>query len=207
MLSLLVRHNPGESGFSTNFPLSFPGYLAQICSVLPVAQSMFIPTIKIFALGSLLLVSIATFGQVKSAAYRAMLKNLLNHSVPEIQVQDAARDSAAILFLDAREPGEFAVSRIKAALHVGYDHFDTSVLAEIQKDKRIVVYCSVGYRSEKVAEKLLAAGFQNVSNLYGGIFEWVNQGNPVYNADGQTPEVHAYSRSWGIWLTKGKKVY
>ncbi len=168
---------------------------------------MFFPKFKIVALGGLVLASFTVFGQPKSGAYRAMLKTLLSHSVPEIQVQEAARDSASILFLDAREPNEVTVSRIKGALEVGYDHFDSTKLSEIQKDRRIVVYCSVGYRSEKVSEKLLAAGYKNVSNLYGGIFEWVNQGNPVFNDKGQTQEVHAYSRTWGIWLKKGKKVY
>ena len=168
---------------------------------------MFFPKIKISLLGISLLTALSLCGQVKSASYRAMLKNLLSHSVPEVQVQEAARDSDNILFLDAREPKEFAVSHIKNALSVGYDHLDTTKLSEIQKDSRIVVYCSVGYRSEKVAEKLIAAGHKNVSNLYGGIFEWVNQGNPVFNDKGQTQEVHAYSRTWGIWLEKGKKVY
>jgi rhodanese-related sulfurtransferase len=168
---------------------------------------MFFPKIKIALISASLLTAFSLNGQVKSAAYRAMLKTLLNHTVPEIQVQEAARDSADIFFLDAREPKEFAVSHLKNALSVGYDQFDITKLSEIQKDRRIVVYCSVGYRSEKVAEKLVAAGYKNVSNLYGGIFEWVNQGNPVFNDKGQTQEVHAYSRTWGIWLKKGKKVY
>lgn len=168
---------------------------------------MFSRKIKILALGGLLFASSSASGQVKSASYRAMLKSLLNHSVPEIQVQTAVRDTADILFLDAREPKECAVSRIKGAIEVGYDHFDSTKLADIPKDRRIVVYCSVGYRSEKVTEKLLAAGYRNVSNLYGGIFEWVNQGNPVFDDKGPTQRVHAYSRLWGIWLKKGKKVY
>jgi len=58
-----------------------------------------------------------------------------------------------------------------------------------------------------VSEKLLSAGYQHVSNLYGGIFEWVNQGNPLYNENGPTSKVHAYSRTWGVWLNKGEKVY
>ncbi|HRI58530.1 MAG TPA: rhodanese-like domain-containing protein [Saprospiraceae bacterium] len=164
-------------------------------------------SIKILALAGLLFAVLTARGQIQSKAYRTMLKSLLDHSVPEVQVQEAARDSARILFLDAREPDEYAVSHIKHALHVGYEHYDTSNLAGIQKDRRIVVYCSVGYRSEKVAEKLLAAGFNNVSNLYGGIFEWANQDNPVFNDKGRTQEIHAFSRTWGIWLKKGKKVY
>lgn len=170
-------------------------------------MSMFFSRIKLITLCSLVLPSLTACGQVESASYRAMLKTLLDHSVPEIQVQDAVRDSAAILFLDARESKEYAVSRIKNALHIGYDHFDSTKLMNISKDRRIVVYCSVGYRSEKIAEKLSAAGYDNVANLYGGIFEWVNQGNPVFNDKGPTQEVHAYDRKWGVWLKKGKKVY
>ena len=158
-------------------------------------------------LALLLLAVLAVRGQVQSKAYRAMLKSLLSHNVPEIQVQEAIRDSAGILFLDAREQKEYAVSRIKGAALVGYDHFDVNSLNGIDKNRRIVVYCSVGYRSEKITEKLLASGFTNVSNLYGGIFEWANQNNPVFNETGPTAEIHAYSRTWGVWLKKGKKVY
>lgn len=159
---------------------------------------------------ALLLLSLAAaaYGQVQSGAYRIMLKKLLSHTVPEIQVQQLAADTSGVLLLDAREPREFAVSHLAGALHVGYDHFKLSTLPDsTAKDHPIVVYCSVGYRSEKVAEQLRAAGFTRVSNLYGGIFEWVNQGNPVVGDRGTTKRVHAYNRTWGVWLTKGKKVY
>ena len=44
--------------------------------------------------------------------------------------------------------------------------------------------------------------------MYGGIFEWVNEGFPVVNnQEKQTDNVHAYNKSWGIWLKKGVKVY
>ena len=168
---------------------------------------MSIRILRILSLAGLVLSTLTCSGQVKSGSYRAMLKTLLSHSVPEVQVQQVARDSSAILFLDARESKEYEVSHIQGAVHVGYDHFDISQLSDIQKDTHIVVYCSVGYRSEKTAEKLLAAGFKDVSNLYGGIFEWVNQDQPVYDEKGKTDRVHAYSKTWGIWLKKGKKVY
>jgi rhodanese-related sulfurtransferase len=155
----------------------------------------------------LLLAAATCFGQVKNAAYRSMLRTLLSHSVPEVTVPQVAADSAALL-LDAREPQEFAVSHLAQAREVGYDHFNLASVADVPKDRRIVVYCSVGYRSEKVTEQLRAAGFTNVANLYGGIFEWVNQGHPVVDAEGKpTERVHAYSRSWGVWLRRGKRVY
>ncbi len=146
------------------------------------------------------------FGQVKSSAYRAMLKTMLSHSVQEVGIAAAATDSS-VVFLDAREPNEYGVSHLKNALHIGYDHFELSSVQHLDKQAPIIVYCSIGYRSEKIAQKLKQSGFTNVSNLYGGIFEWVNQNHPVYDGVGKTTKIHAYSRSWGIWLKKGVKVY
>lgn len=145
--------------------------------------------------------------QVESKAYGLMLKTLLSHSVSEINVVDAAKLGPKTIFLDAREPNEYSISHLKGAVPVGYDHFQMANVSHLPKDTPIVVYCSVGYRSEKIAEKLKAAGYTKVSNLYGGIFEWVNQKNTVYDTDGETQRVHAYDRTWGIWLRRGKKVY
>jgi predicted sulfurtransferase len=70
------------------------------------------------------------------------------------------------------------------------------------------VYCSIGKRSESITQKLSKAGYGNVSNLYGGIFEWVNQGNGVVDVNNkQTNKIHAYGKFWGQWLHKGEKVY
>ena len=147
-----------------------------------------------------------TAGQVQSIAYGLTLKTLLSHSVPELSVSQV-NESGNLLFLDAREWNEYSVSHIKNAMYVGYDHFDINKLS-ISKNQKIIVYCSVGYRSEKIAEKLKQAGFAEVSNLYGGIFEWVNQGYPVVDQNGKvTRYVHAYSKTWGVWLNKGVKVY
>ncbi|MBI1194042.1 MAG: rhodanese-like domain-containing protein, partial [Bacteroidetes bacterium] len=43
---------------------------------------------------------------------------------------------------------------------------------------------------------------------YGGIFEWVNAGNSVVDPSGKpTERVHAYNRTWGLFLERGEKVY
>ena len=145
--------------------------------------------------------------EVNSKAYDIMLQGLLSHSVKEVSVSDI-KDKKDVIFVDARERKEFDVSDIKGAILVGYDSLDLSALDKIDKSKEVVVYCSVGYRSEKVSEKLENIGFKNVSNLYGGIFEWKNQEQPIVTPKKEpTEEVHAYSKVWGIWLNKGKKVY
>jgi rhodanese-related sulfurtransferase len=146
------------------------------------------------------------FGQSGSRAYRIMLGGLLKHTVPEIEIPEAVRQKNAI-FLDARELCEYEVSHIEGALHIGYDHFVLKSVAHLPKDTPVIVYCSVGYRSEKIAAKMTENGFTRVSNLYGGIFEWVNEGHPVVRNGMPTEEVHAFSKAWGIWLRRGTKVY
>ncbi len=144
---------------------------------------------------------------VSDRAYSAKLQTLLSHSVPEISVSEV--DTAGnIVFVDSREKSEYETSHIKNALWVGYKKLDLSPLENVAKEKQIIVYCSVGYRSEKVAEKLIKQGFTNVYNLYGGIFEWKNNGRNVYKEGSIiTNDVHAYDKNWGKWLTNGKKCY
>ena len=149
----------------------------------------------------------SSFGQVESSAYNKLLSDLLNHSVNEIPVQQAIKMQNTVMFLDAREPEEFEVSHIASAFHVGYDNFNLRSVSKIKKDAKIIVYCSVGYRSEKIAEQLIKAGFTDVSNLYGGIFEWKNKGYDVYCDSTITEKVHAYNKKWGQWLNRGQKVY
>lgn len=145
--------------------------------------------------------------QVQSSAYNLTLKALLAHSVPEVTVPQV-KEMEDVFLMDAREWNEYKVSHIKNAKFVGYDRFEMDKLKSIDKKQKIVVYCSVGYRSEKISEKLRQAGYTNVSNLYGGIFEWVNQGNPVVDEnEKETDHVHAYSKTWGVWLNHGVKVY
>jgi 3-mercaptopyruvate sulfurtransferase SseA len=70
------------------------------------------------------------------------------------------------------------------------------------------VYCSLGIRSETVASKLKKAGFTNVYNLYGGIFEWKHNDFPIYNSnEKETDSIHAFSKDWSKWAKKGIKIY
>ena len=137
------------------------------------------------------------------------LKRLNRETVPYITV-DELNSSADQLLLDARTSAEFEVSHLKGAFWAGYKKFDIRKIksAYPDKDTPIVVYCSVGVRSENVGEELLAAGYTDVKNLYGGIFEWKNKGYPVYSQDGHpTEKVHAFNRRWGKLLHNAEKIY
>lgn len=150
-----------------------------------------------------------SFSQVESTSYSLMLKALIKESIPIVAVADLnQKQIQSTTFIDSREKVEFDVSHIKGATWVGYDDFDMARMDDISKNEPIIIYCSVGYRSEKIGEKLIEAGYTNVSNLYGGIFEWVNQEKPIVDLSGKpTTKIHGYSKTWGIWLSKGEKVY
>lgn len=144
---------------------------------------------------------------VKSKSYHVLLKKLLKHDVPEISVEILSKIEHSVLLLDARELEEFNVSHLRNAKFVGYKNFDIYSLNDANKDQPILVYCSVGYRSEKITENLINVGFTNVQNLYGGIFEWKNKKLDVVDANGVTNNVHPYSKTWGLWLKNADKVY
>ncbi|MGB0881916.1 MAG: rhodanese-like domain-containing protein [Vicingaceae bacterium] len=144
-------------------------------------------------------------------SFEDLKENIVSKTVPLITAEELKKvenTKASLLIIDAREQNEFNASHIKNSKYVGYDNFKMKSLKGIDKETTVVVYCSVGYRSEKIGEKLKKAGFKKVLNLYGGIFDWVNKGFPVYDRAGnKTNKVHAYDKSWGKWLTKGEKVY
>ena len=162
---------------------------------------------KIKYILALFIVSTA-FGQkqTNNVDFSNMLQGLLTHSVPEV-LPSEIQNMDQVVFLDAREKTEFATSHIKNALWVGYDNFKKKNVEEVPKDKQIVVYCTVGYRSEKIAEKLNKMGYTNVSNLYGGIFEWYHNDRKVFNENAETKKIHTYDKEWSQWLQKGEKVY
>ena len=53
----------------------------------------------------------------------------------------------------------------------------------------IVVYCAVGYRSAKMAQRLQALGHTNVINLEGAIFAWATEGNALEGSN----KVHPFN--------------
>jgi rhodanese-related sulfurtransferase len=141
--------------------------------------------------------------------YDAMLEGMYRKTVPLLRVE-AVKEKGMhhFVILDTREPEEYAVSHLEGARPVGYESFDEAVVRDIPKDKPVLVYCSVGYRSERIGEKLQEMGFKEVYNLYGGIFDWKNTGNPVVDESGKpTDTVHTYNRRWSQWLFEGEKVY
>ncbi len=100
------------------------------------------------------------------------------------------------------------MSHIPEATWVGYEKFSLDRLAGIDKQAPVAVYCSVGYRSARIAEQLQREAYTNSGYVYGGIFEWVNTKRPVVTDDGAaTDKIHGYSQFWGFLFERGSRVY
>ena len=140
-----------------------------------------------------------------NTAFDEKVRRTISFSVPLMSVEELKANTQNVRIFDAREREEYDVSRIPGAAYIGYKKFDPQTLTNLSKDTPIVVYCSIGYRSEKIAEKLRAKGFTRVYNLYGSIFEWVNRGYPVVDASGkEVKKVHTYNREWSRWVAESK---
>jgi len=146
----------------------------------------------------------------KSIDFDKKVKSLLRFDIPTVDVDMAFTNRNKFLFLDSRAAEEFQVSHIKGATYVGYNDFDLSKLNRMAKDTKIIVYCSIGYRSELIANRLKAAGYSNVFNLYGSIFEWCNRGYPIVDGNEMpTQKLHTYNRKWSAYVDQPgiKKVW
>lgn len=144
---------------------------------------------------------------IAAYSFKLLLNGLLNKEVPAIDVEELADNLHHYILLDAREEEEFKVSHLLNARHIGFNKMNYTCITNISTDTPIVVYCSVGKRSELITKILMDRGYKNVKNLYGGLFEWVNRGLKVYNEHNQvTQEIHTYNNFWGKWLKKGIKI-
>ena len=138
-----------------------------------------------------------------------LLKKHNDNGVPYISVEELAMPKTKAILLDTREKEEFNMSHLKNAIHVGYNNFNIkNIETQIpNKYHEIVVYCSLGIRSETIGEQLKASGYTNVKNLYGGIFKWKNKDFKVYKNNTETDTIHTFSKAWSKWLKKGISYY
>ncbi len=156
-----------------------------------------------------LFISVSTTAQI---SLDGLLKKHNTNNIPYVSATELRMYQILkeVIILDSREKNEFDVSHIPSAIYVGYNEFSIEGISEMIPDKNtaIVVYCTLGIRSETISSKLLKAGYTNIKNLYGGICEWKNTNYPVYDSVNiKTENVHTFSKQWGKWLINGTQIY
>jgi sulfur-carrier protein adenylyltransferase/sulfurtransferase len=102
-------------------------------------------------------------------------------SVPTIGLEEArGLMGGETVFLDVREPAEWALGHVPDAHHVPRAEVADRVENEIpDKNRRVVVYCARGNRSAIASQVLLARGYTSVENLIDGFVEWERRGLPT----------------------------
>jgi len=99
-----------------------------------------------------------------------------------VQVQALTETSFGPIILDVREPEEYTgeLGHIPASILIPLKDL-TARAEELEeyKDKHVIVVCRAGVRSTTAAAILTGLGFEQVSNLKGGMLDWNNQSLPV----------------------------
>jgi rhodanese-related sulfurtransferase len=93
-------------------------------------------------------------------------------------LQRLAQNPDHLYLLDVRSAQEFSEGHIAGAVNVPYDQLATR-LAEVPKNKDVVLYCRSGRRAGIAADVLAANGYTRVSHLEGDMIAWTETGRPV----------------------------
>jgi rhodanese-related sulfurtransferase len=130
---------------------------------------------------SLACMTVATAGESSAtapvstpAAAAAAVAPMSQEALLEHQSQHPER----LFLLDVRTPQEFAEGHVPGAVNVPYDQL-ASRLAEVPKDKEVVLYCKTGRRAGIAADVLVANGYTRLSHLEGDMVGWLAKDRPV----------------------------
>ena len=123
-----------------------------------------------------------TVGPLEVAQNKAVADVPVVDGIPQISVQELKRRLDAhedVFVLDVREPHEVQIVNIGAPLIPLGQLANRIGELEAERNRKIVVHCKVGGRSQKAAVILKNAGFENVENLTGGILAWAEKIDPT----------------------------
>ena len=112
-----------------------------------------------------------------------------------MDAREAHAEVGKALFLDVREPYEWAAGHIKDSVHIPLmelpDRFE-----ELPRDRRVIAVCQIGQRSDLAARFLSEQGF-DAHNLEGGLARWEALQLPFVAADDSNVQVvDGYARDF-----------
>lgn len=103
-------------------------------------------------------------------------------AIPEIPVREAQErldhPTAAPAFIDVREPDEFAEGHAAGTVNIPLSQLQQRV-AEVPRDREVLLICHLGGRSMQAAKWLRTQGVEQVVNIDGGTDAWQRAGLPM----------------------------
>lgn len=118
----------------------------------------------------------------------------------ELERRLNAQEEHRPFLIDVRSLEEYDVSHLPDAVWGDSVNQIRALAHAVPAARPIVLYCSVGIRSSKAAQKLIDEGCTNISNLKGSIFKWANEGRPLVQDGHPVHQVHPYNKHWGRLL-------
>lgn len=123
--------------------------------------------------------------------YRSAPANINVSVISPTELAYVIDDSREKIFiLDARSKEEYSISHIETARRAGFVDFSVERIWMVDRQARIIIYSSDQKRSDILAQYLKLMGFTDIQILAGGLINWKNAGNDVFNKDGKTDKVH-----------------
>ena len=118
------------------------------------------------------------FASLVSVVALAGESSLVSISQEALLERQQKGDEKTAYVLDVRSPEEYASGHVPGAVNIPYDQV-ASRIAEVPKDKDVVLYCKSGRRAGIAAEVLASQGYERLQHLEGDIVAWVGKGRPV----------------------------
>lgn len=95
-------------------------------------------------------------------------------SFTALELMEELEKGTDILLIDIREPHELAKEGIENSIHIPMGEIQNKI-PTLPKDKDIVIFCHLGFRSKQVRNYLRKIGFHKATHLKGGLYSWNRQ--------------------------------
>ena len=106
------------------------------------------------------------------------MRNGVNDTdITPLDLSQRLKDGEDIVLVDVREPHEWNAGHLQNAQHIPMGQL-VARLAEIPRDREVVMICRSGARSAHAQHHLLQSGYERVRNLAGGMMRWAREVDP-----------------------------
>ena len=124
--------------------------------------------------------------------------------VKDIPAKDAIQllNSKDTVFVDIRSADEQGVSMIPRAI-TKQEFLDN---LESYRDKNIIAYCTISYRSGKFAKAMAKKGV-SITNLEAGLLSWVHEDGPLHHDNREVNTLHVYGKKWNLVPTRIEAIH
>lgn len=115
-------------------------------------------------------------------------------SAPQMTIEEFTKlEKDSFVLVDVRPQEERDISTLPGAISISEFHQNK----ENYKDKKVVAYCTIGFRSSKWVTDMKKTGL-NAFNLKESALGWAHRGFNFVDKNGETKRLHVYEEAWNF---------